>query len=852
VRQALAIARNSLVEVTANVWFGGVLVAAVIWVVFLIDRIPGGPLEMSPLPVTMLVTTALSRDYVVGLYILICFFAGEMLWKDRDAGVAEIADAAPVAEGTALAGRFLALMGVLGILMATSMVAGMLGQLGRGYSDLEPWLYLRVLFGMNLANGALVVALMVTVHVVVNHKYLGTAASLMALGIPFLIPLLPNATGDPGWMYSYMNGFGPFLAPFAWFKLYLAGYALVALALACVLWVRGRESGLRHRLREARARFTRPLRLMAGVGVAFIVTAGGVIVYNTRVLNAAGVEGASAASVEYEKRYARFASASQPTIERARVHAEIHPDNPAVDLRGSFRLVNRTGVPIDSVHLTTNRRLATRSIAFDRDAKAVVTDDETGYRIYSLARPLAPGDSLELTFDLGFRQRGFPSTGIQTDIVENGTQVTRDWLPSVGYRPAGDRAAESDVRVETTAGTSADQIAVAPGVLRREWNENGRRYFHYEMETAQPFDFAVFSARYAVRTDRWSDTTAASGQGVVLGVYHHPDHDRNLETIVRGMKASLSYYTKHFGPYGGSVLRIVETPRYEKTARAHPTIVAFSEHAFLARTDTPIDQLFFATAHEIAHQWWGAIDAHGSSGVLSRMLANYGAMMVTEAAYGAAAARRIYAYHMDGYFTSRGSSQSEVPLLAVEAQPSYRKGLLAMYLMRDYIGEEAVDTAVRRLLDKHRGSALPSATVRDLVNELRAVTPDSLQYLITDLFETVTVWTLRTDRAAVEPTATGEYRVTIDVFAKKLRPDGAGKDVEVPMDDMVDVGVFGYAPGEPLYLKSHGIRGGTQTISITVPEKPARVEVDPFRKLIERVGRDNAKAIEGGSPSSKR
>ena len=36
-----------------------------------------------------------------------------------------------------------------------------------------------------------------------------------------------------------------------------------------------------------------------------------------------------------------------------------------------------------------------------------------------------------------------------------------------------------------------------------------------------------------------------------------------------------------------------------------PAIVAFSEHAFLARTDTPIDPLFFATAHEIAHQWWG-------------------------------------------------------------------------------------------------------------------------------------------------------------------------------------------------------------------------------------------------------
>jgi hypothetical protein len=104
----------------------------------------------------------------------------------------------------------------------------------------------------------------------------------------------------------------------------------------------------------------------------------------------------------------------------------------------------------------------------------------------------------------------------------------------------------------------------------------------------------------------------------------------------------------------------------------------------------------------------------------------------------------------------------------------------------------------------------PYPTSSDLYAELRAVTPDSLKALLVDLFETITLWNVKTERAVVEPTGTGEYRVTIDVVAKKMRADSVGQETEVPMDDFVEIGVF--APGgdkglgEPLYLKRHPIR----------------------------------------------
>ena len=47
-------------------------------------------------------------------------------------------------------------------------------------------------------------------------------------------------------------------------------------------------------------------------------------------------------------------------------------------------------------------------------------------------------------------------------------------------------------------GTDEDQVAVAPGALRRTWTEGGRRYFHYATDAPIGNEWAFFSADYAV------------------------------------------------------------------------------------------------------------------------------------------------------------------------------------------------------------------------------------------------------------------------------------------------------------------------------------------------------------------
>jgi aminopeptidase N len=386
------------------------------------------------------------------------------------------------------------------------------------------------------------------------------------------------------------------------------------------------------------------------------------------------------------------------------------------------------------------------------------------------------------------------------------------------------------------------------GALRRSWIENGRHYFEYATDDPVPFGTAVFSARYAVRSDRWND--------VALQVLHHPAHRFDVDRMIATMKSALDYYTKTFGPYQLHDLRIVEIPPYSINGRAHVTTIAFAEQNFITR-DRPgeVDHTFFGTAHEIAHSWWGgqlrSADARGGA-LLTETLANYSAMMLTEKVLGPEQVRRVYDYQMDRYLRRRAAFERDVPLIEVEDQPhiSYGKGAVAMYTLREVIGDSALNTALRGFLEKYRNGGPPYPTSLDLLATLRAATPDSLQYLLTDLFETVTLWHVKTERAAVEKTSRGDYRVTLEVTAKKVRADSVGHETEVPMNDLVEVGVFargkGKSLGSALYLKRQRIHSGKQTIVVVVRQEPGHAGIDPYSKLIERDRADNVVEVQQG------
>jgi ABC-2 type transport system permease protein len=891
-RQTLAVTRQSLAGAMSGAAFPVAFLAAIGLVVLWGWNVGAIYIDTVTWPVTHLVANVvLSERAIVIPWLVIALFAGELVWKDRETGAAQIADAAPVRTGVVLLGRFLALVALIALFQLAFMMGGILLQVLQGYYAFELGLYLRILFGWNLVEYVLLAAFAMTVHVLVNHKYVGHVVVLLATffnyGALYGVHHLLIYNGGPRLTYSEMNGFGPFVTPFVWFKLYWAAWAMLFAVVTMLFWVRGPELGMRQRLATARARFTARMMRLAAVAVVLILALGGFIFYNTNVLNAyLPPQKAGLPQAEYERRYARYKDLPQPVITGAELRFEIYPDAPAVDMRGSYRLVNQTGVPIRSVHVESpsGRDYEVRSMKFDRGAKAEVVDPEHGYRIFALERALAPGQSMQFSFDVAFRPRGFRHGGGQTMVVRNGSYFDRRLLPFIGYQPGfevsgdserkryglpprpsmpgpGDAAARrvqspfrdgDRMQVETIVGTAPDQIAVVPGMLRRTWTENGRRYFHYASRIPETFAASVFSAKYAVAEGVWMPSAGGAGQSVALQIFHHPPHRANLARMMSGMKAALDYYTSTFGPYPYRELRIVEVPPYSISGRAFPSALALAEQSFITRTGPGlVDLTFFATAHEVAHQWWGGqirpAYAKGR-GFVSETLANYSAMLVTEKVLGPAEARRVYDYQMNRYLTQRGETGRDVPLLQGEDHPhvSYGKGAVAMYTLREHIGAEAVNGALRRFLEKYRGSGPPYPTSLDLYAELRAVTPPSLYPLLTDLFETMTLWDVKTQSAAARRLPDGKYEVTLEVMAQKLRANSTGIETPTPMNDFVEVGVFAPGKDDPVYLTRHRIRTGKQSIRIIVPQEPSRAGLDPYRKLIERERGDNVVEVETG------
>ena len=94
-----------------------------------------------------------------------------------------------------------------------------------------------------------------------------------------------------------------------------------------------------------------------------------------------------------------------------------------------------------------------------------------------------------------------------------------------------------------------------------------------------------------------------------------------------------------------------------------------------------------------------------------------------------------------------------------------------MYALSEYIGKEKVNATLRSLLEKHDSGELPLPTILDLYKELQTVTPDSLDYLLHDLFKENTYWRLKTKQIAAEPTKAGSWEVTMKVEAEKYIVD---------------------------------------------------------------------------------
>lgn len=859
-----------------------ILVVSIAWIRSLGD---GDPI----LPYTSVLVSSMSKTLAPFLAVMVVFYAGELTWRDRALGTAGILDATPTARASALISRFVAIgAAVLGVLCAATFATILLQQT-RQAVPIEPLLYLQTA-AVIAWPAMLLAAPCLLVQAIAGQKFLGY---LIVIGLFTLRMALPAVGWDsPLYLYgthppvshSDMSGYGPTASPFVWFSLHWTAVAILMLWAAARIWPRGAPVDLRTRIQRLwTIRSSRLGVAVAVLAVLLSVTSFVVVYYNARVRNEGlGPETLRERRAEYERRYSEYASLPLPRITSIYSEIDLDPIARRVAVRGRYLLLNDGTEPITTLPFTVPSRWeedifrmdeGVRLVGMDLPAHRTLVDDhELGFHAYELLDPLAANDVIEVSFEVLVENEGFTDRRPNLQILENGTFFTqRTVFPCVGYTASkqlvlprdrrehgldeGRRTPAIDdpiatswsyvdadwVECETIFSTALDQTALAGGVLVREWEADGRRFFHYRSTAKTQGLLGFGSARYLVKRDRIGD--------VDLEIYYHPNHGVNVDRMMEIMKSSVDRFSTWFGPYPHRVLRIAEMPSTNgQLAVSFASFIGFSEaFGFLSDVrEGHLDTLAWITAHEVAHQWWGhqlaPAECQGST-MLGESLAEYSALLLLEELFGREEIVRFRGRELDRYLVGRGREErEELPLALVENQAyvHYSKGALAFTALADQVGKGALIGVLRAFLEDHRFIGPPYARSTELIDRLRSLAPAERRSFLEDLFQRIVLYDLRVEEAFASERKGGGFTVSAALRIGKFSADGQGRETEES------------SLGTPVTVEIVGERGvlwketralGDETLRVEVDELPTEVRIDPDGLLIDRVRTDNRVAV---------
>ncbi|WP_196892613.1 ABC transporter permease/M1 family aminopeptidase [Aureivirga marina] len=843
------------------------------------------------------------------LLIITFLYSGLLIHRSRTAGINVLEDCTTIPNWTLLLSKFIAILKMQVILLFVVIIAGISIQTYRGYYDYEIGHYLFDIYILQFASIIIWTFLAFFLQTMLKNTYIAFFILLILnIGIPYLSFIgveqaIFKYNQGPGYQYSDMNGYGAFLSPFFIYKSYWTLLGIALLILSGIFWTRGITFSLKERFSIAKKRFSTKTSLAFGVLIVAFLSLGFKIYHENNIENKRFTQKErELQQVEWEKMYKKYQDVPQPRIVSVNIDMEIFPKERNFKAKGNYILINKTEQPIDSIFLNHNDYPST--FIFDQENNLVSEDTIFNFDIYKLKKPLQPNDSLSFTFEIANKKH--TALRSSSPILENGTFFHSFHFPSFGYSenseltddgvrekyglPKNDlRPHPSDttalgntyiahdadwVDFEATVSTSEDQIAIAPGYLQKEWIKDGRRYFHYKMDNKILNFYAFNSARYEVLKDKW--------KGIDLEIYYHKGHEYNLNRMMKGLKESLKYNIENFSPYQHKQARIIEFPLTQGSfAQSFPNTIPYSESVgFIAEVkdedDESLDYPFAITAHEIAHQWWAhqviGADVLGAT-MLSESLSEYVSLKVLEKTYDKQKMQVFLKDALDKYTERRAfETKREKPLMYNDGQGyvRYQKGSLVFFALSDYIGEKNLNNALKRYVEKVKFQSAPYTTSEEMVSYIEEVTPDSLKYVIDDMFRTVTLYQNRISSVSSEKLENGKYKVDIEFEVAKSRYNDEGKVYynfqesdtlsykkegskrtvySAPLADYVEIGIFGETDKngktkeKELYLKKHKIDKIFNTISIIVDEEPKEVGVDPYYKLIDRNSNDNRKKL---------
>ncbi len=820
--------------------------------------------------------------------IILVFFSGELIWRDRDSKINEVIDSTPHLSIISLSAKALSLICIASLLNVFFIFIAVIYQLINGFTRIELDVYFIDFIYTNLAMYVTWSGIMIMIQVLLNNKYIGYFFSILVifiwniiLSVFHLESNMINFGSAPTIRYSDINGFGPGFLGATWFNIYWLLFSLLCLLIAAALWNRGVLSPFYERLKNIRKQVPKSFKYLTLFVFILWLGVTSFVYYNTQILNPyKNSKENELFSVALEKKYKKYEHVNLPKIIDVKYKIDIYPEDRNTNIISTILLKNESNKAIDSLHFLNGEDW---KIKIDiPQSNLIYNDEKFHYQIFKLNNKMLPNDSIEIKISSDFITKGFGNSRGSTKVVKNGTFFNNfDFLPSLGYTPQVELSSKNKrkkyglaekermpklqenctkacmsnylsegksdfINLETIISTAEDQIAVAPGSLIKSWNEKGRNYYHYKVDHISQHFVSFISGKFEVAKRKWN--------GIDLEVYYDKKHAVNVEMMLDAMERSLAYYIENFGPYYHHQCRIIEFPNYATFAQAFPGTMPYSESfGFTANLEdeSKNNVIDAVIAHEIAHQWWAhqvvGANMQGAS-MFSESFAEYSSLMTMKSiTKNPMKIRDFLKYDHNRYLRGRGTEVSEeLPLFLVENQQyiHYGKGAVVLFALQDYIGEDKVNLAMKNFLEAYKYQKPPYPTSLDFLSYLEPQVPDSLKYLVKDWFKEITLFDNRMKETSYKIMDNGKYEVTMKIEANKLKSDSIGNQTKVAINDWIDLGIFSDKEEKHLmFQKRVKINKNKMTFTFVVDSLPIRAGIDPRMVLIDRVFDDNIKNV---------
>ncbi len=848
------------------------IAVVLMWIVIVIIEIfarivEGGAYNDSLYPATYrMIGMFIDPLFVLGC-ILIVFYSGEILWKERNLGFSGIIDTTPAKNSSFYFGKLLAIITLPFVLIVMGIAMSFCLQILFDYSHYDLQMYLSLFYNPGLSF-VFYSLLAVFIQSIIPNKYLGMGVT--GLIIVFLGTSLSSSIGVehpmllignlPNINFSGMNGFKGITKAYDYLALYWLTFGGILSFLSYQLWQRGAVNNLKFRLKLMSNGWNKNTTLVIGVLSILWIVSTSFVYYNLHIeVPYISSEKSLDLKETYERKFKQFESVRGlfPTTMATKV--DLYPSERRYVVQGSYILKNKGGDTLTSYMISEKEPISEIAI---EGAKVVEQNAELGIFVFEFENPVLPDQTVKFNYTIDKQLKGFETS---KNIVANGSYIQhRDFEPRLGYssrleiKNPSERQKRGlpEIEVETisddhivSTGTSVGRVhfstvistekgqtALSSGELIDSWTENNRSYFEYDSKGLIMPTMGYFSGRYA--------TTTETHHGIDIEQYYLPENDFNIERIEQSTKKALEYCEKHFGEYPFAHIRLAQVPSYWPFGGyAHPGTISLTEdrnYLIDLRDTLGFDLVAKRTIHEVSHQWFGHIlapkNVEGAS-ILVEGFAKYIEGRVMEQMYGKSAVWELSRNANNRYFTYRTyTSEQEPPAYQVSGQGylSYGKLYTIMLAIKDLIGEAKVNAAIKTILDRHKNQVSLEANSIELLEEFYKLTPKEHHKLVDDWFKRVITYDLKIEDVKVIPTQDGKYNIEVKIASKRFEVQDDGSSKEIGINEPIRIGVFSKHPkkyrfnDKLLVFKHVQISGETSTLSLTVDKLPTHIAIDPY------------------------